>query len=101
MTCPTCNGQGWVIESQHTPECGAAWGKWEGCHPDCPIPMQVPCRDCGGSGEVDEEVLCPVCRGTGNDGWADWFDLDPGVCTACGGLGRRKAIPQVDKDVPF
>lgn len=50
QTCPVCNGDGYEVFPEHSPQCTS-----EGCAPDCPIPARVPCPACGGAGFVEVE----------------------------------------------
>ena len=48
--CPTCGGLGWDVGMEHDPSCD------DGCRQGrCPIPVQVQCSTCGGSGEIEPE----------------------------------------------
>jgi len=49
MKCPTCGGDGWVLEQAHHPNCDDVR-----CNPNCPIPEQATCPTCGGRGEIPE-----------------------------------------------
>jgi hypothetical protein len=46
--CEKCRGDGWTVESEHSPKCDGVK-----CAPDCPIPVQVECPACDGTGRVE------------------------------------------------
>jgi hypothetical protein len=49
IPCRTCGGDGWTVEPGHALEC---WGN--NCERNgCPVPVQVQCNPCGGTGEVE------------------------------------------------
>ena len=45
--CPFCSGASWTVESEHNPECTG-----ERCVEPCPVPVQVVCGHCDGSGHA-------------------------------------------------
>lgn len=47
MICTNCSGDGWIIEPAHHPECD------DSCY-ICPIPIQVICSMCEGTGKVED-----------------------------------------------
>ena len=73
--CERCGGEGWYVEPQHAPTCSPE----SGCEPWCPIAEQVQCRDCNGTGKIQDYDLCARVEGP------DRKD----ECPHCEGTGRR------------
>jgi len=48
MKCPDCQGDGWTVEPDHAQGCDG------NCDGDCPIPVQVWCIKCEGSGKIKD-----------------------------------------------
>lgn len=48
LPCPDCDGSGYDVE----PECCGNTTSSGECRGDCAVPSQVPCRSCGGAGEL-------------------------------------------------
>ncbi len=55
IKCSICKGDGWNQESAHSHEYGHHDESGE-CTGYCPIPIQVQCQSCKGSGYIEVEI---------------------------------------------
>lgn len=64
MKCESCNGEGWIVEPEHSHHCNTETG----CDVKCPVPVQVKCKACNGYNKEDEILAEQTLEEAGQEG---------------------------------